>query len=293
VVIADFLTASATVLRVPGLPRILFQHNVESIIRRRHFEATSSPPLKGYLWWEWVRLQRFEREAARAVDHSITVSDRDRQTMKALYGVENVSSIPTGVDVDYFATRGPESAGNHLVFTGSMDWFANEDAVTFFVDEILPHVRRELAVTFWVVGRTPTERVLRLAREHADVRVTGSVPDVRPYIDGASVYVVPLRIGGGTRIKIFEAMAMSKPVVSTTIGAEGLPVTPGRDVVLSDEPVEFAREVVRLLRSREARGKLGAAARRLVVDNYTWDVAAQRFSEICENVCARGSRSTA
>ena len=288
--VADFLQPSTNVLEEQFFPKILFQHNVESMIRRRQFDAARNPLLKTYLYWDWLRLKRFEGYAARRFDHCIMVSDQDCATMRELYGVTTTTAIPTGVDVDYFQPREPEAPGHHLVFTGSMDWFPNEDAMHFFVSEILPRIRRELDVTFWIVGRNPGEPVVRLGRDHADVRVTGTVEDVRPYIDRAAVYVVPLRIGGGTRIKIFEAMSMAKAVVSTTIGAEGLPVTDGRDIVLEDRPERFAEKVVALLRTPEERRRLGDAARTLVVEHYTWDVAARRFAEICESVRAAGRK---
>jgi glycosyltransferase involved in cell wall biosynthesis len=246
--------------------------------------------LKAYLYWDWLRLKRFEGHAARRFDHCIMVSEQDCATMHELYGVTNTTAIPTGVDVEYFRPREPEAPGHHLVFTGSMDWFPNDDAMQFFVGGVLPLIRRELDVTFWIVGRNPGESLRRLAREHPAVRVTGTVDDVRPFIDRAGVYVVPLRIGGGTRIKIFEAMSMAKAVVSTTIGAEGLPVTDGVNIVLEDTPERFARRVIELLQSSGERRRIGDSARALVVENYTWDVAAQRFGDICESVRAAGRK---
>jgi sugar transferase (PEP-CTERM/EpsH1 system associated) len=284
VLVCDFLHPSPNVFGLPIAPKILFQHNVESVIRQRHYQMTGNPLLRTYLYWDWRRLKRFEARAARTFDHSIMVSDRDCETMREQFGVSNVSSIPTGVDVEYFRQREPEAHGHHLVFTGSMDWFANEDGVSFFVQDVLPRIRAKLPVTFWIVGRTPSQAVRQLATDHVDVRVTGTVDDVRPYIDRAGVYVVPLRIGGGTRIKIFEAMAMSKAVVSTTIGAEGLPVTSGRDVVLADDAETLASAIIRLLESPDERARLGEAARRLVAENYTWEVAAQRFGAICDEI---------
>lgn len=282
VVVCDFLHPSPNLLPLPFFPKVLFQHNVESVIRQRHYQTAANPLLKTYLYWDWIRLRRFEGAAARRFDHAIMVSEQDCETMRQLYGVTRVSPIPTGVDVEFFQPRDTEAPGHHIVFTGSMDWFPNEDAIGYFVREVLPRIRAELDVTCWVVGRTPSEAVVRIGREHPDVRVTGTVDDVRPYIDRAGVYVVPLRIGGGTRIKIFEAMAMAKPVVSTTIGAEGLPVTDGANVMLADDPATFAARVIGLLQAPAERRRIGAAARSLVVEHYTWDVAARRFSEICE-----------
>jgi glycosyltransferase involved in cell wall biosynthesis len=163
------------------------------------------------------------------------------------------------------------------VFTGSMDWLPNEDGMQYFVQQILPRIREaEPDVTLSIIGRAPTPAVKRLA-DQAGIEVTGRVDDVRPHIAAGAIYIVPLRIGGGTRLKIFEAMAMGKAVVSTTIGAEGLPVTPGHDIVIADDPAEFARSVVDLIRDDAARRRIETAARQLVVERYDWSAVAQDF----------------
>ena len=284
VLVCDFVQPALNALAIPFRPKVLFQHNVEAMLRERHYRQTRNPLAKAFLYWEWIRLRRFEGHAARQFDHCVMVSPEDCATMAELYGVTNTTAIPTGVDVDYFQPREAEAEGHHVVFTGSMDWLPNEDAIQFFVADVLPLIQRELDVTFWVVGRDPTKAIRRLGAANPRVKVTGTVADVRPYVDRAGVYVVPLRIGGGTRIKIFEAMAMGKPVVSTRIGAEGLPVSHGANIVLADAAADIARETVALLRDAESRRRLGRAARRLVVENYTWDSAARRFSDICEAV---------
>jgi glycosyltransferase involved in cell wall biosynthesis len=199
--------------------------------------------------------------------------------------------VQTGVDTGYFA---PRSAGRadrhaHLVFTGSMDWLPNEDGMLYFVREILPLIRRdEPDASLSIIGRAPTPAVKRLADE-AGIEVTGRVDDVRPHIAAGSVYVVPLRVGGGTRLKIFEAMSMAKAVVSTTVGAEGLPVTSGRNIVIADEPGDFARAVVALIRDADARRRLEQEARRLVVDHYDWSAVATDFEEALERLCRLGT----
>jgi len=292
VLLCDFLQPSLNMLRVPFGPKILFQHNVESVIRQRHYRQAPNPLVRAYLYLQWRKLFRHERRAAGAFDHCIMVSERDRETMAELYGATNTSVIPTGVDVDYFQPADGEAAGeNGLVFTGSMDWLPNEDAMAWFAAEILPRIRREVPATFRIVGRNPSAAVQRLAREHEGIEVTGTVDDVRPYIDHAKVYLVPLRIGGGTRIKIFEAMAMGKAVVSTAIGAEGLPVTDGEDVIIADDAECFARRVVELVKDDAARRRLGENARKLVREHYTWDVAARVFGDICEEVVERNKRN--
>jgi glycosyltransferase involved in cell wall biosynthesis len=182
--------------------------------------------------------------------------------------------IPTGVDTTYFAPSTVAERPRHLVFSGSMDWLPNEDGMLYFVHEILPLIRQqEPSVTVTIVGRSPTPSVARLASD-AGIEVTGRVDDVRPYLAAAAVYIVPLRIGGGTRLKIFEAMSMGKAVVSTTVGAEGLPVTAGEHLRLADDPDEFAGAVVHLLRSPIERAQLGTRARHLVATTYDWAAAA-------------------
>jgi glycosyltransferase involved in cell wall biosynthesis len=184
------------------------------------------------------------------------------------------------------ATRQARRA--HLVFTGSMDWLPNVDGMQYFVRDILPRIREaEPNATLSIIGRSPTPAVKRLALD-AGIAITGRVEDVRPHIAEGSVYIVPLRVGGGTRLKIFEAMAMGKAVVSTSIGAEGLPVTTGDNVVIADEPAEFARAVVDLIRDDEWRQRIEIAARRLVVERYDWSAVSRDFEDALTRVRRAG-----
>ena len=230
---------------------------------------------------------RFEEAALARFDLVLAVSDADRRTFSRLYPGSlrtPVHIVQTGVDTSYFrpSSEAPERA--HLVFTGSMDWLPNEDGMLFFCREILPRIRRaEPDVTLSIIGRAPTPAVRRLADEHG-IEVTGRVDDVRPHVGRGSVYVVPLRIGGGTRLKIFEAMSMGKAVVSTTIGAEGLPVTDGQDIVIADRPEAFADATVRLIRNNEQRRALERAARRLMADRYDWSAVAEDFEDALSQV---------
>jgi glycosyltransferase involved in cell wall biosynthesis len=171
-----------------------------------------------------------------------------------------------------------------LVFTGAMDWYPNEDAVLHFLTTTLPEVRRRIpGVTLAVVGRNPSAR-LRDAGKAVGVEVTGTVPDVRPHVAQAAVCIVPLRIGGGTRLKIFEALAMGKAVVSTTVGAEGLPIVPGEHYVQADGPAEFAQAVVGLLENPDRRRALGGAGRRLVEARYSWETIGRQFEGLCKEI---------
>jgi polysaccharide biosynthesis protein PslH len=284
VVICDFLAPAINVPRSLACPSILFQHNVEAMIWKRHFEVQSNPIKKLYLQQQWRKMERFEREMCRHFDAVIAVSAEDRDQMREEYGVNAVFDVPTGVDTDFFAPSGKENIQpRNVAFTGSMDWLPNEDAIRFYTDQILPIIRRSIPdTTLTVVGRNPYPGLLELSRRDPSIVVTGRVEDVRPYMERAAAYVVPLRIGGGTRLKIFEAMAMEKAIVSTSVGAEGLPVTDGRELRIADTPETFAASVVDLLTKPEAAKQLGLEAGRKVRERFGWNGVAKRFSEICE-----------
>jgi sugar transferase (PEP-CTERM/EpsH1 system associated) len=255
-VVCDFLVPAINLPdRVP-CPAILFTHNVEAEIWRRHTAHATNPITRRLLIQQWRRMLRFERRALSRFDLVLAVSDADKQTFGRLYphaARRPIHVVQTGVDTAYFSPSPLPSGKPHLAFTGSMDWLPNEDGMLFFVNDILPEIRRSCPdVTLSIIGRAPTPSIQRLAERHG-ITVTGRVDDVRPHVAAGTVYVVPLRIGGGTRLKIFEAMAMGKAVVSTTIGAEGLPVTSGHDVLLADDPHAFADAVVSLLRDIESK----------------------------------------
>ena len=279
-VVCDFLPPAANLPARLGVPSVLFTHNVEAEIWRRHVETAANPMKRALLTQQWDRMRKFEREALSRFDVVLAVSDADGETFDRLYpGAvrQPVHVVKTGVDTTYFTPMPGHERRAHLVFTGSMDWLPNEDGMLYFVRDILPRIRdAEPDVTLSIIGRAPTPAVRRLA-DQPGVEVTGRVEDVRPHVAAGSVYVVPLRIGGGTRLKIFEAMSMAKAVVSTTVGAEGLPVTNGEDIALADDPGAFADAVVRLIRDNEQRQQMETAARRLVVDHYDWSAVADDF----------------
>ena len=282
VVVADFLPPVANLPRTLAIPSVLFTHNVEAEIWRRHAENATNPFSRALMTQQWNRMLRFERDALSRFDLVLAVSDADSQTFERLYpGAlrRPVHVVQTGVDTSYFTPMAGKDRRAHLVFTGSMDWLPNEDGMLYFVRDILPRIRQaEPEVTLSIIGRAPTPAVKRLGEEHG-IEVTGRVDDVRPHVAQGDVYIVPLRIGGGTRLKIFEAMSMAKAVVSTTVGAEGLPVTSGQDLVIADEPAQFAEAVVNLIRDAGARRQIESAARQLVVEKYDWAAVAQDFED--------------
>jgi polysaccharide biosynthesis protein PslH len=278
--VCDFLSSSANIPD-PGRT-ILFQHNVESMIWKRHAEHAPDVVRKKYFQGQHERMLQYEGRVCQAMKGIIAVSDDDARTMQRLFGVSSVRSVPTGVDIEYFAPP-PQMAEptTDLVFLGSMDWRPNIDGIGWFVYEILPLIRRRRPeCSLAVVGRLPGPDILRLAERDARIQVTGTVDDVRPYLWESAVSIVPLRVGGGTRLKIYESMAARLPVVSTTVGAEGLDVRDGENIALADSPEDFAEHCGALLSDAEARRKQAQAAWEMVAACYSWDVAARRFEQL-------------
>jgi sugar transferase (PEP-CTERM/EpsH1 system associated) len=300
VLVCDFLVPAVNLPDALPCPAVLFTHNVESEIWRRHADTQTGGLRRMLFRAQHRKMRRFEARALGRFDGVLAVSDADRSAFGRLYPhavARPIQVVSTGVDTGYFspavgaAETGADAPRSHeLIFTGSMDWLPNEDAMLYFAREILPVLRAEdPRVHLSIVGRAPTPAVRALAGD--GVTVTGSVDDVRPFMRDAAVYVVPLRIGGGTRLKIFEAMAMGKAVVSTVVGAEGLPVTNGEQLVLADGPAEFARSVLDLLHDRDRRGRLERAARALVLEHFDWSVVARELEDALVGFARAPSRN--
>ena len=213
-IVCDFLVPGSLMHWKTPPPTILFTHNVEAQVWERHYKVTTNPFLKTACWLESRALAGAERRYVELADHVLAVSENDRAFFLQYVEPSRISVIPTGVDTEYFQPSLEPEQQDTLAFTGTMDWMPNEDGVVYFVDKIFPLIRHEIPdAVFRAVGRRPPRRVQALASDH--VVVTGAVDDIRPYLGKAAVCVVPLRSGSGTRIKIFEAMALGKAVVST------------------------------------------------------------------------------
>lgn len=279
VAVCDFLASTLNFPDKLATPTALFQHNVETILwkRKAEFEAQLAERMVSKI--EYAKMRRFEPEQARRFHHVIAVSETDRETMSSMVGRGHISVVPTGVDLSkYQYDPDARPSGPLVVFTGSMDWAPNIDGVEFFCNEIWPRVLAKVpAARFRIVGRDPQPRVKALASKN--VEVTGTVPSIVDHLREAAVFVVPLRIGGGTRIKIYEGMAMGKATVSTTIGAEGLDVQHGRDILLEDSPAGFANAIVTFLQNEEVRRRYEAAAA-TTARQYDWSVITEQFVEV-------------
>jgi len=280
-IVCDFLAATPSISDMSKA--VLFQHNVETTIFERHVEHSNFLPKKLFFQMQAAKMEAYERKACRSAKHVIAVSEIDAERIERRFAINTVTSVPTGVDVDYFAPRDEVSPASDIVFCGSMDWLPNVDAVVHFLEEILPRIRATLPeTTFTIAGRSPDARVLKAVEGVPDVRVTGKVDDMRPYLWGSRISIVPIRIGGGTRLKIYECMAAGIPVVSTTIGAEGLKYSNQKDIVIADGPVDFAAACVRLLSDETARQGIAQQALSLAQTELSWNAVSYKFEAILE-----------
>lgn len=283
--ICDYLSSVINLLELrnkPKIPVVIFQHNVESLIWKRHIECATNV-LKRFVYQkEWTLTHRLEDTSAAFADGQITVSEDEYRYFKNDRGMQNVlGAVPTGVDCEYYQpSKNPEP--HTMAFLGSMDWHANIDSVEFFVREIYPPVKARFpSVKFLAIGRNPPSQIRALAEKDPSIEVTGTVPDVRPYLARASLMVLPLRVGGGTRIKVFEAMAAGLAVVSTHVGAEGLPVTDGENIVFAEKPDEFADKICDLLADPERSRRIAYNGLEMVRKHFSWGASVDMFERHC------------
>lgn len=270
-------------------PFLVFDdHNAEYVLQQRAFLTDMRRPARwvaaAYSFLQWQKLARYERTFCRAADRVAAVSDVDRAALLRLAPEIDVAVVPNGVDLAFYrpgvVPSQPELGPGALVFTGKMDYRPNVDAVRWFADAVLPLIRAdEPDAHFYIVGQKPHPKVQALA-ERPGITVTGRVPDTRPYIAGAGVCVVPLRIGGGTRLKVLEAMAMGQAIVSTQLGCDGFQFVDGREVRFADEPADFAAATVALLRDRALGAALGQAARAHVEAHFGWEAIVPKLEAL-------------
>lgn len=272
-----------------GRPLFLSSHNVEAMPWERLYLHEKNPVKKMLLGLEWKKMLAFEREVCGRFHHIGAVSEDDRQKFMDLYGCESITIIPNGIDVNYYDFSLPEPTGNTLVFSASFDAFVNQDAVDYFMSSIFPRiVERTPDIRVVFLGKDPPPSLLKYASEK--VSFTGVVEDVRPHLSRSNVCIVPIRVAGGSRIKILEAMAAGLPVVSTPEGAEGLDVAHGEHILVAQNEVEFAKLVLRCMSNRELVEQLCTRARRLVERCYDWETIAPLLEGAWEKTIQRFSQ---
>ncbi len=280
------------VVKAHRVPFVYDAHNAEHVIQHRAAAADNGRPGRRlaalYSSLQEPRLKALERALCREASGVSTVSDEDAAALTSLAPALVPVVVPNGIDLCAYDLPAPVAVEpGRVVFTGKMDYRPNVDAVLWFVHDVWPMVRAQAPeATFWIVGQAPTPSVRALDGRDG-VHVTGAVADTRPYIAGARVYVAPLRMGGGTRFKLLEALALRRPIVSTRMGAEGFPLQNGRDALLADGPQSFADSVCRLLQDTDLSDKLSSTGRALVAARYDWSVIVPKLEALWADILAR------
>jgi len=292
VVVFDFPHSVVLAPNRIDVPSVMFTHNVEAEIFRRHIDVTRNPVLRNLWRSQTKKMERFEATALARFDGVVAVAERDREEFISKYRLSNVRVISTGVDLNFFEYAPPADDGC-VLFLGSMDWLANIDAMDWFMDEIWPLVTASRPdAKMKIVGRHPPAALVNRAKSRQlKWEFTGFVEDVRDHVKHVSAFVIPLRVGGGTRIKVYEAIAMGMPVVSTSIGVEGLPLQSGQHYLNADDSLVFAQSILRLMADGELGRKLSIAAYEFVKRNCSSERAAKEFEEICSSVLPRATGS--
>jgi glycosyltransferase involved in cell wall biosynthesis len=269
-------------------PAMLTHHNIESHMLQRRADHTAGILARSYFRHEGRKLEQIERRLAPRFAAHITCSDLDRQRLREIVPDTNVVVIPNGVDCEFFSPQNRPARPNSVVFVGSMNWYPNVDAMLFFLREIWPRLKSRVpGATMDIGGSAPPEPILKQARSSPDVTVHGYLPDVRPLIDSAAVYVCPIRDGGGTKLKILDAFAMRKCVVAHPIACEGISVTPGTNVILAQTAEEFVTEISGVLADEARRLAIGAAARELAESLYSFRSIGETFNSTVEEIARR------
>lgn len=263
-------------------------HNAETNLQRRALQADTSRlsrwPAAAYSWIQVRRLHTYETWVCQKADWITVVSDEDLHHLRELVPGLQATVIPNCINVEDYQqdTNGSDNGiakEFDLLFTGKMDYRPNIDAVLWFAQKVWPIIHQARPKTTWaIVGQKPHNRIKHLSKFEG-IKITGWVQKIPPYMKGSKVYIMPFRVGSGTRFKLIEAMAASKAVVSTSLGCEGFPLVDGQDLLIEDEPQGFAQAVVRLLDQPEERSRLGQAARRLAAD-YDWRVVIPKFNDV-------------
>jgi len=283
----DMLPLTAYINEFEHLPKILVNHNVESVRLYRWFKTEPNPVKKAYLGFQWLKLKTFERSAMNKFDGCVVVSEIDRELLLKMGVSSKIFVVPNGTNTKFFKPSNGKVVGNSVLWIGHMDVHTNKDAVLYFWKDIYPILRRkhpEVKVTF--VGTAPPKEIAGAAKGDGRVRVTGFVDDIRPYIDEAAVIVIPIRIGSGTRLKILDSMAMGKAIVSTSVGCEGLNVDDGKNILIADDPEDFADKTIELIKNTGMRIILEKNALELA-KSYDWDLIKEGQEAVYQDVAKR------
>ncbi|WP_166259640.1 glycosyltransferase [Marinobacter salicampi] len=261
-------------------PCILNHHNIEGVMMRERAKEENNLVKKAYFWVEAQKLMSYENKYVKRVAYNTVCSEEDAELLEREYGATNVKSIPNGVDVDYFSRKAlNEREPDTVIFAGGLSWYPNLDAMRYFTGSVWPKLKeRNKKVKMLLVGRNPPQEFKKLSS--GDFNVTGFVDDVRPYMEAASCYVCPIRTGGGTKLKVLDAMAMGVPLVAHPFSCVGIPVKDEKHVLFAETPEEFVAQIQRVLTDSDLASRLAANGRQLVVEEFSFKTIGKRLSDL-------------
>ena len=275
-----------------GVPATLDHHNIESHMMLRRAANEPNPVKRWYFRQEGKRIQKYEQRIAGSFDAHITCSELDAARLRSLVPQAKVAVVPNGVDIKYFQPTSEVGARRALIFVGNLNWYPNIAAVRFLLSHIWPSLKAAVPdLHLDIVGSAPPPGLCELAAAAPDVTMHGYVADVRPLMSAATLYVCPIRDGGGTKLKLLDAFAMRKCVVAHPIACEGIEAIPGRHVEFAESAESFVERIRHLLNEPHAREEIGRAARQLVVERYAFDAIAQRLSDLFASLAEPASRA--
>ena len=277
----------------PNTPSVLDHHNIESHMMIRRAGIENNPAEKWYFHQEGNRLERYERSICPQFNLNITCSTLDSEQLRQIVSTARVDVVPNGVDLNYFHPLGKNELPNSIIFAGTLNWYPNQQAVAFIANEIWPRLKETTpGARADIVGAYPPASAVGLAKQDPDFHVHGFVDDVRVYLDRAAVYVCPITNGGGTKLKILDALAIGKAIVADPIACEGIDVTNGKDVVFASSIQEYITAIRDLLGNPERRRELGEAARNLVAEKYAYAIIGKKLSSLYASCLADNPQSS-
>lgn len=275
----DTISLAPYVSHLKNVKLVLNHHNIESAMMLRRTENETNLLKKFYFYQEGVKLQRLERRICNKFDLNITCSDLDSERLKTTTGVTECLSIPNGVDLDYFQPRTVPVKPKSLVFAGGLSWYPNLDAMTFFLKSVWPDLVKQIpGISLTVIGKNPPEWMMDMQKEYSNLKVTGFVDDVRPYISEAEIYICPIKDGGGTKLKVLDSLAMGKPLVADPIACEGIDVVNNHSVVFASSPSEYIETIRQLINNSATRAELGRNGNKLIKEFYGFESIGKKMA---------------
>jgi len=273
---------------ISDLPTVMIEHNVESLRLKRLANNSSNPAFKLFMYLQYVKLFRFEKNECRHFDICAVVSGDDKNFLAEMSPEANLRVVPNGVDTRYFSDGKGRCIPKSIVWVGGMKNMYNKEAVEYFCHSIFPLIHKEIPeIRFVAIGTNPSPSLLNLAKTNPNVKILGFVDDVRPAMREAAVYIAPIKSGGGTKLKVLNALSMAKPLVTTSVGAEGIDVTDGVHFMLADDAATFAEKTVELLNNPELAKKLGDNGRKRMIEKYDWEIIGKQMDDIYNELAQR------